>query len=123
MKKESEKTVAVMRKKSGAVDAFIYSVIPLLVVTYLLLCFWNYVGGDRLYAAYMRPVSNVPILISEILRYDFSILSSIVGLLGLNLLVYYVIFRAVGKVVACPWCCVAICLQVIAVGYCLVSVA
>lgn len=113
MKKDAEKRALVMRKKSGVVEALIYSAIPLLVVTYLLLCFWNLAGNDRAYAA-------MPYLISEILAYDFVFLFGIFGLLGLNLLVYYVMFRIARKVVACPWCCVAICLQVIAVGYCVV---
>lgn len=113
MKKDAEKRPVVMRKKSGVVESLIYSLIPLLVVTYLLLSFWNLAGNDRIYAM-------VPNLISAFFAYGFVLLYGIIGLLGLNLLAYYVMFRAVGKVVACPWCCVTICLQVIAVGYCVV---
>jgi len=110
MQKEAEKTTLVMRRKSGVVEALIYSIIPLLILTYLLSCFWNLAEDARIYG-------SVSGLISDVLAYNCIALFGILGLLGLNLLAYYVMFRVVGKTVACPWCCVAICLQVMAVGY------
>ena len=111
MKEKAEKSVMVIKKKSGVVEALIYSIIPFLVVTYLLSSFWNLAGNDQVYAV-------VPNLFWDIIAYKYVVLYGIIGLLGLNLLVYYVLFRIARKVVACPWCCVTICLQVIAVGYC-----
>ncbi|MBW8035661.1 MAG: hypothetical protein FVQ79_08535 [Planctomycetes bacterium] len=113
MQKDAEKTVAIMRKKSGVAEALIYSIVPLLVLMYLFLRFWTHFVGDQIHVAHMIPVLSALITGPVILL-------GVLCLLGFNLLAYYLIFRTVSKVVACPWCCVAICLQVIAVGYCVV---
>ena len=115
MQKDAEKTVVIMRKKSGVAEALIYSIVPLLVLMCLFSSFWTYFVSNQFHVANMVPVLgnliNGPV-----------ILLGVLCLLGFNLLAYYVIFRAVGMVVACPWCCVTICLQVIAVGYCIVLI-
>ncbi len=121
MKKDSKKTVALVKKRSGVIEALIQSIIPILMLICLLLGFWNLVGHNSGIAGQTGYASQIPVIFADIVVHSPAILLSIPCLLGFNFLAFYVIFRIVRKCVAYPWCCVAVCLQLMVVSFCIIG--
>lgn len=121
MKKDSKKTVAAVKKRSGVVEALIQSIIPMLVLICLLLGFWNLVGRDSGIAVQTGYASQIPVMFADIVVKSPVLLLGIPCLLGFNFLAYYVVFRIVRKCVAYPWCCVAVFSQLMVVCFCIIG--
>jgi hypothetical protein len=85
----------------------------------LLLGFWNLVGRNSGITGQTGYASQIPVMFADIFVKSPVLLLGIPCLLGLNFLAYYVVFRIVRKCVAYPWCCVAVCLQLMVVCFCI----
>lgn len=122
MEKEAERAVSVTMKMPG-IDAFIHSIVPLLVLVELFLIFGYIFVDNYMFHGHVQSVDWVLAIIENNFSGGRIIFLSILILLALNYLAYYVIFRLFSKVVAYPWCFVAICSQIIVVGYCVMLIS
>ena len=121
MKKDTKKPVVNIRKKLGTVEALIHSIIPTLILMCLLLGFWNLVVTCPDIASHTEYAPNMLVVFTDSVVCNPIILLSVPGLLGLNFLAFYIVFRIVRKCVAYPWCCVAVFSQLIVVCFCVIG--
>ncbi len=118
MKKDVENAVMSTKKGLGFVEALVHSGILLVILMCTFMCFWNLIEGYRLISNYLGSISRA--LVFEMYNFFASpvTLLGALSLLGCNFLVYYILFRIVRMSVAYPWCCVAVCSQLVIVASC-----
>ena len=121
MKNDTKKPAESIKKRSGVVEALIESIIPTLTLMCLLLGFWNLVEVNPEIAIHTGYAPNILAEVTDGIVNNPVILLGVSGLLGLNFVAFYIVFRIVRKCVAYPWCCVAVFLQLIAVCYCVIG--
>lgn len=106
-----------IRNSSGIAESIILSVIPTLILMAMLIGFWILLAGNYGVTPDTEYVSQISAIVSNIMIYKTAFLLGILVMLALNFFAYYVVFRIVRKGVAYPWCCVAVCLQLIAICF------
>ena len=115
MKKDRKKPAKSIRNRSGIAESLILSIIPTLILVAMLIGLWILVAGNYGVVNDTGYVSQISAIVSNIIIFKTAFLFGILIMLALNFFAYYVVFRIVRKGIAYPWCCLAVCLQLMAI--------